>query len=82
MTPARLRTLATESREVYLTLPRKKAPNGRKVFLLRNRGPRGKILNVTTKEDGSFEVLAVFKSREIIALMDKEERLGLYGSAA
>jgi len=56
---------------IYLTIPRKTLPKGEKVQFAGPGSPLGNYMTVKEVEGGGYEVVAVFKTKEITAYLDK-----------
>lgn len=69
MTIDELRTLAEERPHLYLTIPRKTLPRGDGIRLSGRHGPIGRICTAKENSDGGFNVVAVFKSDQILAFL-------------
>lgn len=69
MTPADLRKSAMMADFVVLKCPRKTAPKGEKVRLTPNKGPLGKIMRVDPVPPNGYEVIAIFSSADLLALL-------------
>lgn len=53
---------------IYLTFKRDSMPKGAKTRLSKNRGPLGKICNVSQAGDG-FSVVAIFNRKDVTAFL-------------
>lgn len=64
-----LADLAKERSHVYLIIPRKRVPTGRRIRLLSRSGPYGEICQVKQTDRG-FDVVAVFESKSLSEFLE------------
>ena len=75
MTIDELRALAEERPHLYLVIPRDTLPSGDGIRLAGRRGPIGRICTVKSRGEnefytkGPFDIIAVFKSDQILAFL-------------
>lgn len=75
MTLDEMKAACARAPQVYLTVKRESLPRGAMVRLTPGSGPLGRVCNVKEAEAFQFDVTAMWASDEVLAWVEKQERV-------